>query len=216
MKKIINFIILLLIISVTSAQEAPKEILSKVKEKVEEVENYSVDVLVKVEVDFINIKDRKAKVTFTKPDKFDVKAEGFTLLPKKGMEMEYMDLINQPYTAILIKEEIINGVNTKLIKVIPDNSDGDIVLAELWIDPTTSIMYKMKTYSKSSGTYTVFFYFSNNPFDLPEKVVVEFEVKNNKLPAAFTGDIDALGNSDKKDKISKGKVIILYSNYEIK
>jgi hypothetical protein len=197
------------------AQDSSREILQSFKEKMEKVDNYSVEALIKVEVDFIKIKDRKAKVTFTKPNHYDFKAEGLALLPKKGMEMEYMEIIDQCFTSIFIQEETVQGINTSLIKVIPDNSEADIILAEMWIDPVTSILHKMRTYSKDSGSYTISFFYANHPFDLPDKIVVEFDVKNNKLPMSFTGDFEALEKVDKKGN-SKGRVIIQYSNYQVK
>jgi hypothetical protein len=195
-----------------SAQDQSREIIMAFKEKMEQVENYTVDVRIKVEVDFIKIRERKAKVTFTQPDQFDFKAQGFTLLPKKGMEMEYLNVMNEGFTSIFIKEEMVNGVNTNLIKVIPDNSDGDIVLAEMWIDPQTSVMHQMRTFSKNSGTYIINFFFAEHPFDLPERVEVKFDIKNKKLPVAITGDIESIGKAVEKGS-SEGKVIIRYANY---
>lgn len=197
-----------------TAQDQSRETIMAFKEKMEQIENYTVDVRIKVEVDFINIKERKAKVTFTQPDQFDFKAEGFALLPKKGMEMEYLNVMNEGFTSIFIKEEMVNGVNTSLIKMIPDNSDGDIVLAEMWIDPKTSVMHQMRTFSKNSGTYIINFFFAEHPFDLPDRVEVKFDIKNKKLPVAITGDIESIGKAVEKGN-SEGKVIIRYENYVV-
>lgn len=210
--KLLSLIGAILFTAGLNAQDQSREILMAFKDKMEQIENYSVDVRIKVEVDFINIKERKAKVTFTQPDQFDFKAEGFTLLPKKGMEMEYLNIMNEGFTSIFIKEEVVNGVNTSLIKVIPDNSDGEIVLAEMWIDPQTSIMHQMRTFSKNSGTYIINFFFDNHPFDLPDRVEVKFDIKNKKLPVAITGDIESIGKAVEKGS-SEGKVIIRYDNY---
>ncbi|MCB0652223.1 MAG: hypothetical protein KDC85_13180 [Saprospiraceae bacterium] len=203
----------LLLLGITlNAQDASRDILMAFKQKMEKVEKYTVDARIKVEVDFINIKERKAKVTYTAPDKFDFKAEGFTLLPKKGMEMEYLNMMNEGFTSILVKEEKVRGINTSLIKVIPDNSDGDIVLAEMWIDPKTSVMHQMRTFSKDSGTYTINFFFRDNPYDLPDKIEVTFDVKNKKLPVSITGDFESLGKETDKGP-TEGKVTIQYANY---
>lgn len=214
MSKLIIILFLILSIKNSFAQDNSREILQSFKEKMEKIENYSVDALIKVDVDFIKIKDRKAKVTFTKPNHFDFKAEGLALLPKKGMEMDYMEIINEGFTSIFIKEDTVQGINTFLIKVIPDNSEADIILAEMWIDPSTSILYKMRTYSKNSGSYTIHFFYASHPFDLPDKIIVEFDVKSSKIPMSFTGDFEALDKVDKKEN-SKGRVTIQYSNYEV-
>ncbi len=210
---LISGVLLLTVISI-KAQDASKDILMSFKAKMEKVEKYTVDALIKVDVDFINIKDRQARITFTAPDKFDVKSKGFALLPKKGMQMDYIKMMDGGFTSILVKEEVVRGINTSLIKVIPDDMEGDMILAEMWIDPTTSIMHKMRTFSKESGTYIIDFFFENHPYDLPDKVEVSFKVKNNKLPASITGDFESLGKEIKKGD-SDGKVIISYENYEV-
>ncbi len=197
-----------------NAQDASKEILLALKEKMEMVEKYTVDALIKVEVDFINIKDREAKISFEAPDQFDFKSKGFALLPKKGMQMDYIKMMDGGFTSILVKEEKMRNVTTNLIKVIPDDSSGDIVLAEMWVDPATSIMHRMRTYSKGSGTYTINFFFADHPYDLPDRVEVTFEVKNNKLPVSITGDFESLGKKAEEGS-SEGKVIVEYSNYEV-
>ncbi len=214
LRTIVLLLITVLLQNTLNAQDVSRQILESFKEKMEKVENYTVDALIKVEVDFINIKDRKAKVTFTKPNQFDFKAEGLALLPKKGMEMEYLEIMNEGYSSIFIKIDTVQGINTSLIKVIPNNPEADVILAEMWIDSTTSIMHKMRTYTKNSGSYTINFFYADHPFDLPDKILVEFEVKNSKLPASFTGDFEAIGKASKKGN-SKGRVIIQYSNYNL-
>jgi hypothetical protein len=205
---------LVILISIPSiAQDKSAQILESFKNKMEQVENYSVEVLIKVEVDFIKIKDRKATVTYTKPNQFDFKAEGFTLLPKRGLEMDYMKIMEEGYTSIYIKEDTVNRKETSMIKVIPDNPETEIILAEMWMDTTHLLLQKMRTYSRNTGSYTIYFYYSNHPFDLPDKLVVEFEVKNSKIPASFSGDLDAV-LTPKKEGSSKGRVIIQYSGYE--
>jgi hypothetical protein len=59
----------------------------------DKIQRFEADALVKVDVDFINIKDRKMKVRFESPDKFTFDSEGLALLPKQGMQMEYLKLL---------------------------------------------------------------------------------------------------------------------------
>lgn len=213
-RAVLPVILFLQIINPSFAQDNSRKILQSFKEKMDQVESYTVDALIKVEVEFIKIKERKAKVTYTQPNHFDFKAEGFTLLPKKGMEMEYLKIMEEGYTSIYVKEDIVNGTTTSLIKIIPDSPEADIILAEMWMDTTTLILQKMQTYSKNSGSYTIHFYYADNPYDLPDKLIVEFEVQNSKIPASFSGEIDALAKPKKEGK-SKGRVTIQYSNYEV-
>lgn len=195
------------------AQEDPTLLALAVAEKMQKVEKYSADVLINIDVDFINIEARKARVFFEKPDKFEIKAKGIALLPKKGAEMEYLGLLNQEFLAINQKSEEIDGIQARVIKVIPNDPDQDIVLAQLWIDEENLRILKIQTYTKTSGSYKVFFGYADNPFDLPSSIRVEFDVKDMSLPASMTGDLEDLSKKLDKKGITTGIVILEYSNY---
>jgi len=195
------------------AQEDAESLVKKLAEKIQQVDKYSADILVKIDVEFVNIEERKGKVFFEKPDKFEIKTTGILLLPKKGVEMDYMQLLTNEFTAIDEKTEDINGSPARLVKVIPMGADLDIVLARMWIDEQNLRISRMVTYTKSSGTYTIDFSYSNNPFDLPSGIRVEFDVKNMSLPSSMTGDLESLSKNLDKKGVSKGVVVIEYSNY---
>jgi len=197
------------------AQLNPESLVKALTEKLQRVENYSADILVKIDVEFVNIEERRAKVFFEKPDKFEIKSTGILLLPKRGVEMDYLQLFNTEYTAIDEKEENLNGTITRVIKVIPMDSDIDIILAQIWIDEEKLRMVRMKTYTKSSGSYLVDFTYENFPFDLPAGIRVEFDVKNMSLPSSMTGDLEDLSKKFEKKGGTKGSVSIEYSNYVV-
>jgi hypothetical protein len=195
------------------AQADAESLVRSLAKKIQLVDNYSVDVLVKIDVEFINIEERRAKVFFEKPDKFEIKSTGILLLPKKGLEMGYLELFNNEFTALDEKKETINGIPTRLIKLIPMGSELDIVLAQFWIDEQNLRIVRMKTYTKSSGSYLIDFAYTNIPFDLPAGMTIEFDVKSMALPSTLSGDFENLSKSLEKKGVSKGTVIIEYSNY---
>jgi len=215
MMKFVIFILstFLLNYSGLQAQKDPAGLVKELSEKIQLVDKYSADILVKIDVEFVNIEERKAKVFFEKPDKFEIKASGILLLPKKGVEMDYLQLFNNEFTAIDEKTEDINNLPARLIKLIPMGSELDIILAQLWIDEDNLRILRMKAYTKSSGSYTIDFSYSNNPFDLPSGIRVEFDVKSMSLPSTLTGDLENLSKKLENKGVSKGVVIIEYSNY---
>ncbi len=216
MKNILFFLALFGTASFPAFSQLSAEDLSwAVAEKMQRVEKYEADVLIKVDVDMVNIKDREARIFFEQPDKFEVKAKGIALLPRKGAEMEYLALLNEEFTAIEEGTEVLDGVTTRLIKVIPMGSDSDIVLARLWIDEENLRIEKMETFTKSSGTYLVDFAFADHPYDLPDSIRVEFDVQDMSLPAAMTGDLEALSKKLDRKGATRGIVILEYSNYKV-
>ena len=196
------------------ASENPDSILNAFREKALKVHDYKAKISIKVDVDFINIKERKGVVFFEQPDQFKFSAGGFALLPRKGMEMEYLKLLQSDYTAIAAGKKEIRGKKTQVIKVIPNSDSTDIVLARMYITPDTKMLYRVISFTKSSGNNTVDFYYADHPYDLPDKLVVEFDIKNQKLPVSLTGDLEAIGKEMEEEQ-TRGKVIINYSDYEV-
>jgi hypothetical protein len=198
-----------------NAQLDAESLVKALAKKIQLVDNYTADILVKINVDFVNMEERKAKVFFDKPDKFEIKASGILLLPKQGIEMEYLKLFNTEFTAIDEKKEEISGIQTRLIKIIPMGSELDIVLAELWIDEANLRIIRMMTYTKSSGSYTIDFNYKDFPVDLPAGIRVEFDVKNMSMPSSLTGGLEGLSKNLEKKGVTKGEVDIEYTNYKV-
>ena len=198
-----------------NAQTDPESLVTLLSQKMQKVERYSADILVTIDIDFVNIDERRATVFYEKPDKFEVKSTGILLLPKKGIEMDYLKLLNGEFTALDEKSETINGIQTRLIKLIPMDSELDIILSQLWIDEENLRIIRMKTYTKSSASFLMDFTYSQNPYDLPSGIRVEFDVKNMSLPSTMTGDMEDLSKKMEKKGLTKGAVIIKYSNYVV-
>lgn len=196
------------------AQVPPDELLQALATNMDKINRFEVEARINVDVDFIKIKERLVKVRYEKPDKFEFDAEGLALLPKSGMQMDYLALINRPYTAIRAGEEDIDGVRTVIIKIIPEGDSDDIILAQLWVDPKKISVVRMKTFTKKSGTYLVDFKFANHPFNLPDQTIVTFDISNMSIPAKMMSEFRP--NQEKISEMpTSAKVIIQYANYKV-
>ncbi|MCD6346652.1 MAG: hypothetical protein J7L96_04450 [Bacteroidales bacterium] len=218
MKKIYLLIfstILLLPLQLMS-QEKSHELLTAVMANLDKVAGFEANALIKVDVDFINIKDREVKVRFTSPDKFEFDTKGLALLPKNGVQMEYMSIIRNPYTAIDMGAETIHNTSTEIIKIIPESIDSDIILAQLWIDPQTARILRMKTFTRASGSYLINFFFPDKDSPLPNRLEVSFEIENmNFLPGAMMNDIMKEGKIKVDTLPKQARVIVEYRNLQI-
>lgn len=213
MKQILTILIAIAALSI-HAGEKPGELLKAFREKTMKVHDYKAKVNIKVEVDFVKIKDRKAVVLYERPDTFKFSAGGFVLLPKKGVDMEYLSILQDDYTALDAGTETIRDKTVRVIKVIPANDDQDLVLAKMFIHEESLRIYRMESFTKESGTYEVNFFYADHPYDLPDKLKVSFDIKNQKLPVSLTGDMEAIGKELDKEK-ARGSVTLNYSNYEV-
>jgi len=207
-------IILFAVTMTLQAGESPRDLLEAFREKTMKVHDYKAKVNIKVEVDFVKIKDRNAVVLFEQPDTFKFSAGGFVLLPKKGVDMEYISVLQEDYTAIDSGTDTIRDKTVRVIKVIPENDDEDLVLAKMFIHEESLKIYRMESFTKESGTYEVEFFYADHPYDLPDKLRVSFDIKNQKLPVSLTGDMEAIGKELDKEK-ARGAVILDYSEYEV-
>jgi len=215
MFKIIILPLIFSLISINLPAQDPEILLKAVGQGMDKILRFEADALIKVDVDFINIKDRKMKVKFESPDKFTFDAEGLALLPKKGLQMDYLQLLKAKYTAIDVGEETVMNRKTRIVKVIPEAEDSDVILAQLWIDPELSRIMRMKTYTRKSGSYIIDFEYNNTFRPLPDILTVSFEINNMTFPTKAMNEIMTKG-IQKPDSIpKKAKVIVEYSNYKI-
>jgi hypothetical protein len=196
------------------AQDA-SALLKAVGSNMDKISRFEADALVKVDVEFISIKDRKMKVKFESPDKFTFESDGLALLPKKGLQMDYLQLLKTDYTAIDVGEELIGTRKTRIIKVIPEAEDSDVILAQLWVDPELSRIMKMKTFTRKSGSYIIEFQYNTNFRPLPDLLTVSFEINNMTFPSKAMSEIMTKGIQKPDSLPKKATVIVEYSNYKI-
>ena len=216
----IFFFVIALLISYTSVQaQDMTALVTKVKAKLDQVNDYEADGNMKTDVSFIKAPIGKVKVYFKKPNKFRLKKEGgISLLPKGGVSVNMSTIITtSDFVALAAGEVVIDGFKTKIVKLLPTNEASEIVITTLYIDEPNLLVRKAITTTKENGTYEMqmsYGAFAN--FGLPQKVVFSFNTKDYKLPKGITLEFDdnekPLSEAQKL-KNKKGRVEITYSNY---
>jgi hypothetical protein len=216
MKKIILALIALTFV-VPGQTKDPDKILNEVKKNFEKIEDYSVDVTIKLDVSFLKVPDTKAKIYYKKPDKVNIESKQFALLPRRALDISPTSLLKGKYTAIFDKFEILNGVKTAVIKTIPLGESSEVVLSTFWIDIADYVVRKVEISTKVNGTFTINLnYNSQTKFkQLPSSIIFSFNVSKLNIPKRFSGQEE----NDKADTSSNrstiGKVFIDYSNYKV-
>jgi len=196
-------------------------LVKRVKTKLDLVNDYEADGNMKTDVSFIKAPIGKVKVYFKKPNYFRLKKNGgISLLPKGGVSVNMSSLIaTNDFVAIAAGESMVNGTNTKVVKLLPSNDNSDIVLTTLYIDEANLLVKKAITTTKENGTYEMEMrYGAFAQYGLPEKVIFSFNTKDYKLPKGVTLEFDDNEkpiSEAQKMKNRKGRVEITYSNYSI-
>ena len=190
------------------SSDAKKRMLNMV-EKLEIVPPYTCDVNINIDVKFIRIKERVGKMIYRSPEDIDYKIKGFAFLPKKEMGTTSTSLFKKDFIAIDMGKENEN----QIIKVIPMDINSEIVTGQFWID-SADLVQKMILITKEKGSYTAEMNYNGTLYDLPSKIRMSFDVKNQKMPALLTGDLEAYTDEMDEDEVSKGTITIMYSNHQ--
>lgn len=220
MYKIVIYLILIQSVSFAKAQDMTPLVM-KVKSKLEQVNDYEADGKMKTDVAFIKAPVGKVKVFFKKPNHFRLKKDGgISLLPKGGVSVNMSTVFAvSDFVALAAGEAIINGTQTKVVKLLPLNENSDVVLTTLYIDEPNLLVLKAVTTTKNNGTYDITMrYGQYAKFGLPDKVVFGFNTKDYKLPKGITlefSDEEKPLTEEQKLKNKRGRVEISYSNYVI-
>ncbi|MES1249236.1 MAG: hypothetical protein ABUL46_01055, partial [Chitinophaga rupis] len=109
------------------------------------------------------------------------------------------------------------GKKVRLIKLLPQDENADLVLSTFWVDESSLVILEARTTTRDNGTYEVEMYYGKYiTYALPDKVLFTFNVKNYKLPKGITFDYD--DGSPKKQQSAgngRGRVELTYSSYII-
>ena len=219
MKKLFLLIFILPLSLFTYAQDMT-ELLNKVKAKLDQVNDYQADGMLKTDIVFIKAPVGKISVYFKKPDKFRLKKDGgISILPRGGVSVTMSNVIDlNGFVALAAGDAVVDGYPVKIVKVLPTDEKSDVVLATLYIDEANVLVRKGLITTKENGTYEIALtYGKYSSFALPDKVVFSFNTRDYKLPKGITLEFDdgqKAGDADKM-KNRKGKVEITYSSYII-
>ena len=217
----LKFVFLFMMIFITVSEFSPQskdpdEILDGVKEAFKMIEDYEVDIRVKIDVDFLKVPDSEAKLYFKQPNKIHVESEKFALLPRQGLDFSPLGLLSGKYTALYEQEDTIRNIPTSVVKIIPLGNDGDIILSTFWVDQTSNLIIRVESTKKPTGTFTIDFTYEkyDDYYELPSKMEFTFTVDRMMFPRGMDGQSDDDDSEDKSDSTT-GKVYITYANYKV-
>lgn len=176
---------------VAFAQDA-NFLLQKVREKLNQVNDYEATGTMKTNVSFLKVPEADVKVYFKKPDNLKIKNEkGISLVPKGAVSISLNNLLKGNYTALDAGSDVIDGRKIKIIKLLPVDENAEIVLSTFYIDESRWLVVKAKTTTRENGSYEVeMSYGKYADYALPDKVLFTFNTKDYKLPKGITFDYD--------------------------
>lgn len=219
-----KFLIVLLIagnsFQATAQAQTAEELIKKVKEKLDKVNDYEAKGKMKTNVVFIKAPIATVKVFFKKPNKLRINNEsGISFIPRGSVNINLNNIFISTTSFDLIDVGKESKTNLRIIKLLPKDENAEVVLTTFYIDETQALIKKAKTTTKENGTYELeMSYGKYAEFGLADKVIFTFNTKDYKLPKGITFDYDDGSKKEKttdKMKDKKGKVEIYYSSYII-
>ena len=172
--------------------QTARELIEQVKTKIARVNDYEANGKMKTNVAFIKAPLAKVKVYFKKPNKLRVKNEsGISFIPKGSVNINLGNIFatSGNYDIIDVGKENTTGL--RIIKLLPQDENADVVLSTLYIDEKQLLVKKAKTTTKENGTYELeMTYGEYAEYGLADKVIFSFNTKDYKLPKGVTFDYD--------------------------
>ena len=219
MKKNLLLLLVLSNVFIVNAQTT-EDVIRKVKEKLDKVNDYEAKGKMKTNVLFIKAPIANVKVFYKKPNKLRISNEsGISFIPKGSVNINLNNIFINTSGFDMIDMGKESKTNLRIIKLLPKDDNAEVVLSTLYIDETLSLIKRAKTTTKENGTYELeMSYGKYADYGLADKVIFTFNTKDYKLPKGITFDYDDGTKKDEaaeKLKDKKGKVEISYSAYII-
>ena len=205
-----------LLLAIISRAQTADELLNQLVSKLEKVADYSANVLIKADIPLIKILPSKAKIYFKSPDKFKVVSKGIAILPKQGFT-DMNIFLSQPdeYMVVLAGDKLIEGKQTKLLTVIANSSESDIILLKLWVDPIDLLIMAAEVTTRSSGNVKGSYqYAAQKQFGLPSAIEFKVNVKEFKMPKSIASNPHRK-SSNKTEKRKMGTISLELSDYKV-
>ena len=220
MKQLLSVLSFIFFISSAAAAQDVDGLVQKVRQKLELVKDYEASGKMKTNVSFLKVPVADVKLYFKKPDKIKFKtAKGVSFIPKGAVSINLNNMLsNGKYTAIDAGTDKIGGSTVRVVKLLPEDDNSDVVLSTLYIDEANLLVRKTKTTTKENGTYELeLTYGKYAAYALPDKIIFSFNAKDYKLPKGVTFDFDdgSTPAPTDKNKNKKGRAEIVFSSYKI-
>ncbi len=216
-----HFVLLVFFVTTTisslHAQEA-KELIREVNKKFAAVQDYKANVLMKFALPGIKINTLRGKVYYKKPNKLRIRAKGIFFIPKENPMKDIPKLLanTDSYTSIISGYAEIEGIKCAVVNVIPLDPNLELIIGKFWVSLKDPLIYMSEITTKENGTIrTQNFYGDYATQALPDKVLIQIEMKKFKVPKMLAMDVKKKSKRKTSVKKNTGEIYMLISDYKI-
>ncbi len=203
----------IIIFPVLHAQQSADDILAKLDDCYKNLNDYTVSMKAKVDLENMRVPEMQGKVYFKRPDKIHFESTGFAMLPKEGV-FNPLQFTKDKTGKILGQDTIENIVVLKMLLEPKEKKKGSRV-ATIYVDTARWIVLRAELQPYQSRNIRVdFSYAKVADWWMPVHIEVVLDVKSSDdtsqpdLPISHPG-------MPRMSAPRKGKVTIDYSDYKV-
>ena len=210
-------------------------IILKTNEKFNKINDYEVDMTIRVKIPAFRMPKKRYKVYYKNPNKVKVKAKGFGILPKTGLFTSPNDNFDNLTNIKMTDYKDEENINDVIIKgdLIVDSLKVDMPneytrltfdpIVEVKIDTLNWVIKNVTTKLDTLKLFQINNYYNTfeENYYMPEKSIVKYFVKDKNLFNWINKDAGSIiGNAEaalakKNNSIVEGKITIEYKKYKI-
>ena len=210
-------------------------IITKTNQKFNSIEDYEVDMTIRVKIPAFRMPKKRYKVYYKNPNKVKVKARGFGILPKTGLFTSPNDNFDNLTNIKITNYKDINNINDVIIAgdLIVDSLKVDMPneytrltfdpIVEVKIDTLNWVIKNVTTKLDTLKMFQIDNYYKifDDKYYMPEKSTVKYFVKDKKLFNWINKDAGSIiGNAEaammnKNNSIVEGIITVEYKKYKI-
>ena len=212
--RMIYLISLILNFSLLAGSQNMDPDLQRVKERLDAIESFEVDLGLELDVSFINMPPKQASMIYERDKPVKFSSEDFIMIPKRGLDFSFRELFQYPFITVPLGTSSENGRTIKSMHVIPQDDRSDLVMVTLHIDTELDRFVRAEVNTKKDGSYQLFFTYEKETAILPDALEVAFQIERIRIPFNFVGkdtDIDRKKMKEEGDK--EGTIFLTMTNY---
>ena len=194
------------------AQNIDSNILT-IQKRMDTIETFLADVKLEVDISFVNIPEKHAKIEYVKNKETKVFSDDFVLIPKKGLDVSLYQLFKNPFITVDRGTEMRDSKSYKIVNIIPTNKKADFSIATALIDVDLNRVIEYEISTKKDGIYLVQMNYENQTSILPSNIKVKFEIERIRIPLKYMGKSAQIDKKAYKSDETKTGTIHLNFTY---
>ena len=227
------FILILLVQFIfTNENHQINRFIYKTNQQYKKINDYEVDIYVKMEVPAFRMPKKKYRVYFMQPDLIKIKSKGFGILPKTGLFTSPIDNFDN-LSNIIIHSSTENNDQNEIIlsgKIILDSLKIEmpneysrltfIPTVDVQIDTINWVINSVITRIDTLKLFEIYNKYDiiNNKHYMPIESEIKYFLKDKKIANWLNKDINSvIGDSkiNNKNEMIEGNIFVKYDNYKI-